>query len=191
SSGKPITSGRSVTTSSMPTRERIATPFQRPSPRWTASYPRSARSVYGNCSSEILVSCRQSTSGFITCSHTLMRGIRLGREFTFQVTMRTPHCHKRLCRKRSVLADDPAVLRNQHPALDRLPLPGDHRPAHRHDGSPIPDVEADQQRAALAVAAVGDLVVGHVVHVGASTFEPWMAAAEADEFLMHPEPAFA
>ena len=47
----------------MPTRESSATPFHRPCPRCTDSYPAAATSSVGNASWAILVSCSTSTSG--------------------------------------------------------------------------------------------------------------------------------
>src|SRR5690349_4425124 len=80
------------TTSSRPTRERIATPFQAASP-WTAtSYPRALSSSFRsapNASSVSLVSCRETTSGLRSSSHGSSRGTRCLTELTFQVAIRT------------------------------------------------------------------------------------------------------
>jgi N-acyl-D-aspartate/D-glutamate deacylase len=77
-----------ATTSSIPTRLRIATPFQRPSPQCAASYPSVWKAMAGKSASASFVSWRHSTSGCAYCSHSSTRGRRALSEFTFQVAMR-------------------------------------------------------------------------------------------------------
>jgi hypothetical protein len=79
----------SVSSSVIPTRESSATPFQRPCPRCTDSYPAAATSSAGNASWAILVSWSTTTSGSTDSSQESSLGNRAGREFTFQVAMRT------------------------------------------------------------------------------------------------------
>jgi hypothetical protein len=81
-----------ATTSSKPTREAIATPFQRPSPWWATAYPRSVsagRTSSSNASPGSLVSCRHTTSGTRSSNQGNSRGIRERTEFTFHVATRT------------------------------------------------------------------------------------------------------
>src|SRR5450759_4308516 len=84
------------TTSSIPTRLAMATPFQRPSPWWASSYPAIRNGISGAASSASLVSCISSTSGTRWTSHSSTRGRRALSELTFQVAMRTCGSVRRL-----------------------------------------------------------------------------------------------
>src|SRR3954468_17799386 len=67
----------------------MATPFQRPSPECTASYPSALSSLNGNVLSAHLVSCSATTSGCTSSSHGSSRGSRAPIELTFQVASLT------------------------------------------------------------------------------------------------------
>src|SRR4051794_3868517 len=91
--GKPGAPSMPATTSSRPTRDRIATPFHAPCPWAATSYPRSDSSLpisSANASSASFVSCRHRTSGLRSSSHGSSRGTRCFSELTFQVTIRMP-----------------------------------------------------------------------------------------------------
>ena len=90
SSPNPGSPGRPRATSSSPTRDSTATPFQRPSPWLATAYPSGATASAGNASAPTLVSCRQTTSGPACSSQPVSRGSRASTELTFQVAMRTP-----------------------------------------------------------------------------------------------------
>ena len=77
-----------VVTSSMPTRDRIATPFHWLWPWCTESYPRAENASAGNASSAYFVSCMHNTSGFAYSSHSSTRGWRAFNELTFHVAIR-------------------------------------------------------------------------------------------------------
>jgi len=72
----------------MPQRLAIATPFHRPSPWCTSSYPASLNVLTGASASPSLVSCIRSTSGFARSSHHMTFSRRAFSELTFQVAIR-------------------------------------------------------------------------------------------------------
>src|SRR5699024_927748 len=78
-----------VSTSVMPTREAMATPFHCERPCWATSYPSSVNGSIGNWSSRHLVSCMARTSTSWASSHAATRSIRRRMEFTFQLAIRT------------------------------------------------------------------------------------------------------
>src|SRR5687767_6325986 len=77
-----------VTTSPIPTRLAMATPFQRPSPWCATSYPAPVKASRGISSSASLVSCMSRTSGFARSSHHVTFSSRAFSELTFQVAIR-------------------------------------------------------------------------------------------------------
>src|SRR3954451_949894 len=81
--------GKPISTSSIPTRDRIATPFHCEWPTCATSYPRALNIISGNWSSRHLVSCRATTSTSLRSSQAATRSARLRMEFTFQVARRT------------------------------------------------------------------------------------------------------
>jgi hypothetical protein len=87
-SGKPGSRRNPRSTSSMPTRDTVATPFHWASPCAATSYPLECSSSRGNAAFAILVSCRQTTSGWTRSSQSSSRGRRARCEFTFQVASR-------------------------------------------------------------------------------------------------------
>src|SRR5262245_20485229 len=121
--GNPGWSTKPRWTSARPTRERMATPFQRPSPRWTASYSRrrtSSPNTSSNSASLIFVSCRQTTSGRRWSSQSSRRGRRARAELTFQVASRMaeaaavgllPEPVQCLVVEEARLERDPAIVR--------------------------------------------------------------------------------
>src|SRR4051794_38083484 len=72
----------------MGNRDRTATPFHLPSPAETTVYPRALISASGKPSGATLVSCRQTTSGFVESSQASTRGSLARIELTFQVASR-------------------------------------------------------------------------------------------------------
>src|SRR3954466_979856 len=91
-SGYPGSPSKPCRTSSSPIRDSSATPFHRPCPYAATAYPSSATSG-GKPSAGTLVSCRQTTSGLVSASHSRSRGSRALTEFTFQVAKRIrPAC---------------------------------------------------------------------------------------------------
>src|SRR3954468_7176914 len=91
-SGYPGSPSKPCRTSSSPIRDSSATPFHRPCPYAATAYPSSATSG-GKPSAGTLVSCRQTTSGLVSASHSSSRGNRALTEFTFQVAKRIrPAC---------------------------------------------------------------------------------------------------
>ncbi len=67
----------------------MATPFHRPCPWCTDSYPSAEKVSAGKASSASFVSCRHNTSGSHSAIHASTRSSRADNEFTFQVATRT------------------------------------------------------------------------------------------------------
>ena len=90
-SGLPLHVGcpsKPTATSSIPTRDAMATPFHWLKPQCTTSYPMAANGMVGNWSSVHLVSCMASTSTSARSSQSVTRSTRARMELTFQVASR-------------------------------------------------------------------------------------------------------
>src|SRR4051812_15129530 len=119
-------------TSSIPTRDAIATPFHWLKPQCTTSYPIAANGIVGNWSSAHLVSCIASTSTSARSSQAVTRSTRARMLLTFQVARRTASAYELSVAERiGYLARRPRQPRHTPPVrLDRA-LSVSRVPAHQ------------------------------------------------------------